>query len=205
MPRLRVFVIGLAIGTTALGYSFDLQSPGNKSFRIFVTKVTEKVVEIRIPKLFLTPMLNYYSSRYKVIKEDLVKPIESFSTIQEFFTREVKPREIILNERSLLCPADSKLISLSKITSDEILLVKNINYSISEFMTNKIGSVFSEKDLKNMKKSPENDLYSLVFYLNPGDYHRFHSPGDFLLKNFEHFKGDLRTVGEDYIGRNSVE
>jgi len=34
-----------------------------------------------------------------------------------------------------------------------------------------------------MKKYSNNKLYSIVFYLSPGDYHRFHSPSNFQIKD----------------------
>lgn len=54
-----------------------------------------------------------------------------------------------------------------------------------------------EKDemlVTNLKSNQNNDLYYVVFYLAPGDYHRFHSPSRFLLEKITHIPGLLRKV-----------
>lgn len=41
--------------------------------------------------------------------------------------------------------------------------------------------------------NPDNELYQLVIYLAPGDYHRFHSPAQWTVKFRRHFQGILET------------
>lgn len=40
----------------------------------------------------------------------------------------------------------------------------------------------------------ENELYQIIVYLAPGDYHRFHSPAHTHIKYRRHFQGDLLSV-----------
>lgn len=42
--------------------------------------------------------------------------------------------------------------------------------------------------------NPNNELYQLVIYLAPGDYHRFHSPAQWTVKFRRHFQGTLKTI-----------
>ena len=50
------------------------------------------------------------------------------------------------------------------------------------------------KHQQELKQSPRNEMYQIVIYLAPGDYHRFHSPGEFLVKSRRYFPGDLFSV-----------
>lgn len=42
-------------------------------------------------------------------------------------------------------------------------------------------------------------MYYIVFYLAPGDYHRFHSPSKFILDRIIHIPGRLRKVGQSTV------
>ena len=43
-------------------------------------------------------------------------------------------------------------------------------------------------------KKPPTALYYIVFYLAPGDYHRFHSPTAWVAEKRRHFAGELYSV-----------
>ncbi|XP_039295572.1 phosphatidylserine decarboxylase proenzyme, mitochondrial isoform X2 [Nilaparvata lugens] len=45
-----------------------------------------------------------------------------------------------------------------------------------------------------------NDLYQIVIYLAPGDYHRFHSPVHCSIKYRRHFQGELLSVSPRVAG-----
>ena len=55
-----------------------------------------------------------------------------------------------------------------------------------------------------MKKKTENKLIQIVFYLNPGDYHRYHAPTDFLAKKRLHIEGMLKPVKVGYLEKYEV-
>jgi phosphatidylserine decarboxylase len=43
------------------------------------------------------------------------------------------------------------------------------------------------------KTKPGNSLYFAVIYLAPGDYHRFHSPADWVVQMRRHFAGNINV------------
>jgi len=51
-----------------------------------------------------------------------------------------------------------------------------------------------EQYYRSMMENNENRLYHIVIYLAPGDYHRFHSPADWVVTHRRHFPGDLLSV-----------
>ncbi|KRW98485.1 hypothetical protein PPERSA_03316 [Pseudocohnilembus persalinus] len=143
-------------------------------------------------------------SNYGVIKEDMILPLEEYNNFREFFTRKVQPREISQNKDELVAPADSKILQISEINGDSNVLVKGINYSLGEFLTG-IKDYKMEGDvLESMKKAQDKSkskIYQAIFYLNPGDYHRYHSPCEMLVKRAWHIVGYLAPVKESYIGK----
>lgn len=74
--------------------------------------------------------------------------------------------------------------------------VKGITYSLESFFgpqwnKNNIKSSY----LESLKKNDENTcLYHCIFYLAPGDYHRFHSPTSWKPNSRRHFHGELLSV-----------
>lgn len=114
----------------------------------------------------------------------------------------MKPREISPKEDELISPADSKILSFCEIKSNDVLLIKNVKYHLGEFLSGSKAAKYSEEDLENIKKNKENKLYSIIFYLSPGDYHRYHSPTAFKVKRRGHIVGHLWPVKEDYIEKN---
>lgn len=55
------------------------------------------------------------------------------------------------------------------------------------------------KVLEDARKRENTKLYSVIFYLAPGDYHRYHLPCDFELKSRSHIVGHLAPVKISYI------
>lgn len=54
------------------------------------------------------------------------------------------------------------------------------------------------------KIKPGNKLFFMVVYLAPGDYHRFHSPTNWVVERRRHFTGDLFSVSP-YIAHRLQE
>ena len=60
--------------------------------------------------------------------------------------------------------------------------LKGFQYSISEVFTGEKESIYSPEDFQEFKQNKNNKLVSIIFYLSPGDYHRFHIPFDAEVK-----------------------
>ncbi|KAJ2083539.1 phosphatidylserine decarboxylase 1 [Coemansia sp. RSA 988] len=82
---------------------------------------------------------------------------------------------------------------------DEFAVVNGIPYTLDTM----IGSVDAlepaAQTLGNQLRDHER-LYFCVIYLAPGDYHRFHSPANWVVEARRHFAGELYSVSP-YIAR----
>jgi len=52
-----------------------------------------------------------------------------------------------------------------------------------------LGEEKRKEHSKDLKLSKETELYQIVIYLGPGDYHRFHSPTEWTVEKRRHFPG----------------
>ena len=81
-----------------------------------------------------------------------------------------------------MSPCDGKVFGCGPISdTDNVEQVKGMTYSLQEFLGFK----------------PENaggNLYQIVMYLAPGDYHCFHSPASWTVGHRKHFSGKLLSV-----------
>lgn len=59
-----------------------------------------------------------------------------------------------------------------------------------------------QHEINALKRNPENSLYQIIFYLAPGDYHRFHSPADFQIVTRTVIPGSLHKVNEKSLREN---
>lgn len=156
-----------------------------------------------IPTFLRKPLFGLYSRVYGVDQEEMVEPLEHYQSFVEFFTRKVKPRVIDQKPNVLVSPADSRVLSFGEVVGNDVLLVKGMNYALGEFLTGYKSQVYSAEDLEKIKKTDQNKektkLYGAIFYLSPGDYHRYHSPCDFVVKSRKHIVGFLYPVKVSYI------
>jgi len=102
---------------------------------------------------------------------------------------------------SQISPADGKVLYFGPVSSCRVEQVKGVTYDLRQFLgdhlndltLNEITKKTTQDDyVKSLLKNPDNRLYQLIVYLAPGDYHRFHSPTDMIIKFRRHFPGILR-------------
>ena len=147
-----------------------------------------------------SPIFNTFSYFYGVNQNEMVKKLEDFETFQQFFTREVKPREYNDNPAELVSPADSRVLAIKKVEANDVYLIKGKTYGLCEYYEGKPDCQYDADTIDSLfKKNKENDLYSIILYLAPGDYHRFHSPTAINLTGGRHIPGVLKPVHKTSI------
>ena len=168
-----------------------------------ISNIAGAIGRTYIPKFMRSTLYGFYAKTYGVNLDEMVRPLEDNTSFVDFFTRDVKPRFIDQNPNLLVSPADSKVLTLSEVTENQVMLIKQMKYGLGEFLSGTRDSVMKEEELiglkyRDQKKEPTK-LYSAIFYLSPGDYHHYHSPCDFKVYMRRHIVGYLYPVKISYI------
>lgn len=131
--------------------------------------ILKSITASKISKL----LIRSYSKVYDINTKEVSKSVDSFSNLQQFFTRTLKEgaRPIDEAENVYTSPVDAKIESFGTITENCTLTVKNKLYSVADLLGN-----------EERAKTYRNGSF-IVFYLSPADYHRIHSPIDGKVVN----------------------
>jgi phosphatidylserine decarboxylase len=127
-----------------------------------------------------------FIKQHNIDIEELLEPVDSFGSFNDFFIRKLKPgsRPVNYNPDVLISPADARL-SVYNIEYDTIFPVKGKKFTLFQLTNNKS---FTEKYLNGI---------CLIFRLAPIDYHRFcyiddgmHEP----VKQLGHFYHSVNPI-----------
>lgn len=131
-------------------------------------KYSSLVLKRFVTSSFSKNFIQKYSKVYEIDLTEVSHEVNSFSSLQDFFTRQLKEgaRPIHSHGQTFISPVDAKIESFGKIQSDAVFTVKNKPYTLYDLLGN-------EKIAEKYK----NGSY-IVFYLSPANYHRIHSPMD---------------------------
>nr|XP_046231606.1 phosphatidylserine decarboxylase proenzyme, mitochondrial isoform X3 [Scatophagus argus] len=153
---------------------------------------------VELPTWLRKPIYSLYIWTFGVnMQEAAVEDLHHYRNLGEFFRRRLKPAVRPLCPSScLISPADGKILHFGRVKNSEVEQVKGITYSLENFLgpQKRQGNdpSLSFRDL--LLSSPDNDLFHVVVYLAPGDYHCFHSPTDWRVELRRHFPGSLMSV-----------
>ncbi|MFD0962251.1 archaetidylserine decarboxylase [Paenibacillus chungangensis] len=132
------------------------------SSRKWISKLTGKFAESSASRMLIPRFAKIYGINVKEAEKEL----SQYATLNEFFTRRLKPdaRHVHESESALVSPVDALITGAGVISKGAILNVKGQNYTIDELLNG------SPRTTNYM------DGYYYVLYLSPTDYHRIHMP-----------------------------
>lgn len=131
-------------------------------------------------------LIPWFAKTYGIRVEDAEKEIREYASLNDFFTRRLKPglRPVDRSPGSLLSPVDALITGMGPIEDGTMLSVKGQDYSVEELLN----------------RSPRTvnyvDGFFFVLYLSPTDYHRIHSPLSGKIVEKEHIPGKVYPVND---------
>jgi phosphatidylserine decarboxylase len=152
------------------------------SSRKFVSRMTGQFAKSTLSRRWVSR----FAVMYKISVEEAEKKLEEYNSLNDFFTRRLKPgiRLIDQSVNSLVSPVDAKITACGVIEDGLMLQVKGQDYTVDELLS---GSP---------RLSQYRHGYFWVLYLSPTDYHRIHSPCEGEIVESEHIPGRVYPVNE---------
>jgi phosphatidylserine decarboxylase len=152
------------------------------SSRKWISRLTGRFAKSSASKRFIARFAKAYGIRL----EDAEKDILEYESLNEFFSRRLKPglRPIDPDLSTLVSPVDAMITGIGSINSGSILNVKGQDYTVEELLNRSPRMV-----------NYENGFY-YVLYLSPTDYHRIHSPVNGRIVEKEHIPGKVYPVND---------
>ena len=152
-----------------------------------VSRVVFKLTRIKSP---LVPRaITLFSSAFGVnLNEALNSDPKSYSTFNEFFTRELKAGIRPLAANRITSPVDGTISQYGKVVNGEIIQAKGISYSLDQLLGG---------DIDRTQKFTNGQF--ITIYLSPRDYHRIHMPCAGKLVEQTHIPGRLFSVAKHTV------
>lgn len=163
--------------------------PNARWLRLFFGRRRSRFVgalsRIHLPANLRVALFRLYAFAFGVELHELKQPLESFETLSDFFSRELREgaRPIAQLPRGLVSPADAHVLSMGTVTdgSSRVEQVKGATYSVRSLLGVD----------PTAQARPGFAIQHVVLYLSPGDYHRMHSPCDLEFTHGRHFPGEF--------------
>lgn len=127
-----------------------------------------------------------FAAMYGIKVEEAEKPLAEYRTLNEFFTRRLKPgmRKIDAGPGTLASPVDALVTGAGPIDKGTIVNVKGQDYTVEELLN------------RSPRAASYLGGYYIVLYLSPTDYHRIHAPVDGTVVEREHIAGKVYPVND---------
>lgn len=155
--------------------------------RKLISNVVGKLTRLEQPRPLVLWAMEAFIKAFKINMNEAEKPLLEYKSLNELFTRRLRPGVRPLSESFCVHPADSRISQLGIIEKGSLLQAKGITYELAEF----IGS--SER-----AERYEQGAF-LVYYLCPTDYHRVHSPIEGTIKEIKRLGVDLWPVHDESV------
>lgn len=139
------------------------------------------------PRWLVQKTIRKLVSHYQIDLSELDRPLESFKSVNEFFTRSLKPeaRPLDPSPDTLISPVDGSIVQCGPLRQGMFLQAKGIDYPVERLIPGFFAERFVDGDF-------------LTLYLSPRDMHLIFSPLSGKVIASCHVPGGLYKVREPY-------
>ena len=152
----------------------------------WVSALTKTITQIPVPRRFRSRFLGYIARVLNIDLKSAEKPILEYRSINDLFTRALKPQLRPLGDAWMLSPVDGRMVSYDLIHEGQLLQAKGIRYPLAKLIPDASAKAFRFGQCMTM-------------YLSPSDCHRIFSPVSGRIKKTIYVPGALFPVREPYI------
>jgi phosphatidylserine decarboxylase len=137
-----------------------------------------------VPRAVRREFFTRYAELFAIDLDEIEHPLESYETIDAFFTRRLRPgaRPIDGAENVAVSPVDGELVAQGVLAGDRLLQVKGCEYELGALLGG------------DPEASRFVDGTFATLYLAPRDYHRIHTPVAGGVIGARHIVGELFPV-----------
>ena len=131
--------------------------------------------------------MNQFVSRYGINLDEAEKPLDEYKSLQEFFTRRLKPGlrlQDAMMPGTINCPVDGRMVAHGRIRNGTLIQAKGLQYGLTELLRHLPFAECFEGG------------HFLTLYLSPKDYHRVHVPLEGRVRAVSRVEGELWPVNE---------
>ena len=139
------------------------------------------------PKCITGFILSRFAHHYGIDLDEAEKPLAEYRSLQEFFTRRLKPGarpQQRMSPGAINSPVDARLLAVGRILSGTLIQAKGMPYRLEELL----------KHIPSQERF-EGGHY-MTLYLSPKDYHRIHVPIEGSVLAVGGVEGELWPVND---------
>ncbi|MGA7740647.1 MAG: archaetidylserine decarboxylase [Polyangia bacterium] len=138
-------------------------------------------------------VLKSFARKYDIDLAEAEWPLDRYTSLQEFFTRRLRPgaRSVASRADAVVAPSDGVVCDAGVVSQGKLLEAKGSVFTLSDLLAD--GELAARLD---------GGPY-LVTYLSPRDYHRVHAPVSGKITRWTHIPGRLFPVGRRSVARET--
>lgn len=136
-----------------------------------------------------TKRIKEFVDQLGIDMEESARPIEDFSSFNDFFYRKLKPNARPI-ESGFVSPGDGRLLAFENISDIHDFFIKGRKFTLAQFLKNEqLAEQYKDSSL-------------IILRLAPNDYHRYHFPYEGTPSEMTKIRGNYYSVSPYALASN---